>query len=157
MCDMKLYVFEGTVDELNEVASNLGITSTATIAAVPAVPAEPEQAASSITDGEEAVSLIFARRVLKRREISEPMKAVLTTLYNAGDKMIGTSELCEVSNYTRPQFSGLMGAFGRRISHTEGYDSETYFFKAVWDEEKDELTYSLPDSVRDALVKENIV
>lgn len=154
---MKLYVFEGTAEELNEVAANLGITSTTSVAAVPAVRAEPELAATSITDGEEAVSPIFARRVLKRRDISEPMKAVLTALYNAGEEMIGISKLCDASNYTRPQFAGLMGAFGRRISHTQGYDGETYFFKTLWDEDKEEWAYSLPSSVRDALVKEGIV
>lgn len=154
---MKLYVFEGTVEELNEVASNLGIGSTQSTIALPHRQVEPAGTASSITDGEEAVSITFACRVLSRRDISEPMKAVLIALYHSGDAMVGISKLCEASNYTKPQFSGLMGAFGRRISHTQGYDEETYFFKTEWDEDNEEWTYSLPPSVREALVKEGIV
>lgn len=154
---MKLYVFEGTVEELNEVASNLGIGSTPSTIAIPHRQIEPDVTASSITNGEEAVSITFARRVLSRRDISEPMKAVLIALYHSGDEMIGISKLCEASNYTKPQFAGLMGAFGRRISHTQGYDDETYFFKTEWDEDNEEWKYSLPLSVREALVKEGIV
>lgn len=154
---MKLYVFEGTVEELNEVASNLGIGSTTSTVAISHNQVKPDVTASSITDGEEAVSVTFARRVLSRRDISEPMKAVLSALYRSGDEMMSISKLCEASDYTRPQFAGLMGAFGRRISHTQGYDEDTYFFKTEWDEDNDEWTYNLPLSVREALEKEEIV
>jgi len=154
---MKLYVFEGTVEELNEVASNLGINSTTPLSSAQTFQIEPELAATSITDGEEAVSLTFARRVLKRREMSEAMRAVLIYLHAAGDNMVGISKLSEICGYTRSQFAGLMGAFGRRISHTQGYDGETYFFKTVWGDENGEWTYSLPATVKEALVKEGIV
>ena len=33
----------------------------------------------------------------------------------------------------------MMGAFGRRIVNTEGYDSETEFFEWKWDD--DEMTW----------------
>lgn len=153
---MKLYVFEGTVEEVNEISASLGLIR-GDLSSVAVLPVEPEPSGSSVTGGEEAVSLLFARRVLKRRGISEPMKAVLKALYDAGEQMVPISELCDVSGYTRPQFAGLMGAFGRRISHTQGYDGETYFFKTEWDHENGEWLYSLPAAVRDALVKEGFV
>lgn len=156
---MKLYVFEGSVEELSEVAVNLGISKVSE--AVPPVPLEEAEVVggASVTpiEDQEPVSVTFARRVLKRREISEPMMAVLKALYDAKDGYVGSNKLCEVSNYTKPQFAGLMGAFGRRISHTEGYDQETFFFTYVWDEEGSEWRYSIPPSVREALVKEKLI
>lgn len=153
---MKLFVFEGSVDELSEVAKNLGVQS---VAAAVEVPNEPEAAlkAHSASEGDDPVSVKFARRVLKRLAISEPMQAVLQELYDAGDAWVGIEQLCSASNYTRQQFAGLMGAFGRRVSHTQGYDEETYFFEVEWDHENSGWRYKLPSTVRDALVQEEIV
>ncbi|MCA1288659.1 hypothetical protein [Salipiger bermudensis] len=154
---MKLYVFEGTVDELSEVSAKLGLGSTTTVGAAPEPKEEAAQVFSSANDGDEPVSVTFASRVLKRRGVSDAMLSVLAALFEAGDEMLGIEKLCEASGYTRPQFAGLMGAFGRRISHTEGYDPETYFFKTEWNDETHEWTYGLPESVRAALVKEALV
>lgn len=153
---MKLYVFEGSANELSEVAKNLGVQ------AVPsAVEADSEMDAvlkpHPVNEGDDPVSVKFARRVLKRLQISEPMQAVLQELYDAGDAWVGIEQLCSASNYTRQQFAGLMGAFGRRVSHTQGYDEETYFFEVEWDHENHGCRYKIPSSVRDALIQEGIV
>lgn len=153
---MKLYVFEGSVGELSEVAKNLGVQSVPTaIEADDGVEAAPKP--HPVNEGNDPVSVKFARRVLKRRKVSEPMQAVLQELYNAGDAWVGIEQLCSASDYTRQQFAGLMGAFGRRISHTQGYDEETYFFETEWDHENHGWRYKVPSTVRDALIQEGIV
>lgn len=152
---MKLYVFEGSAEELSEVAKNLGVQQ---IPQDESPAAGIEKTGSATPDDDDVpVSVKFARRVLKRRPISEPMRAVLQALYDFGEEWLTMTELCEASDYTRSQFAGLMGAFGRRISHTDGHDEETYFFETEWDDEEGHLSYRIPATVREALEKEGVV
>ena len=44
-----------------------------------------------------------------------------------------------------------MGAFGRRLANTSGYDGEKEFFVWRWNEDNDAWDCRLPDSVRKAL------
>jgi hypothetical protein len=50
-----------------------------------------------------------------------------------------------------------MGAFGRRVRNTPGYDQEAAFFFFEWDDEAGAWKYRLPDTVREALELENLV
>ena len=61
------------------------------------------------------------------------------------------SDLHRVSGYKPQQFAGLMGAFGRRMSHTEGYDGAAHFFDYQWNEDQEAWEYSLPETVYQAL------
>jgi len=157
---MKMYVFEGSPEELSQVAKTL--QTSAPLAGVmvssdePLVPEEVSDKGEEAEGEDEGVTVKFARRVLKRRELSSPLKAVLQKLYEVHD-WVGIEELCEVSNYTRPQFAGLMGAFGRRIVNTQGYDEEASFFFSEWNDETGAWKYRLPDTVREALEAEKLV
>ena len=50
-----------------------------------------------------------------------------------------------------------MGAFGRRVANTEGYDSDLLFFESRWNENEETWDYRLPDTVREALALEQLV
>lgn len=153
---MKMYVFEGTPEELSQVAKTL--QTSAPLAEVTASSSEelaPEEV-SAKGEEVEGVTVKFARRVLRRRELSEPLKAVFRRLYEAND-WVGIEELGDACGYSRQQFAGLMGAFGRRIANTEGYDRESAFFYWEWDDETGAWKYRLPDTVREALKLENVV
>lgn len=151
-----MYVFEGTPEELSQVAKTLQ-TSAPLAQAMDSSPEFPAPEEVSAKDEDtEGVTVRFARRVLKRRELSEPLKAVFQKLYEAND-WVSIEELGEVSEYSRPQFAGLMGAFGRRIANTQGYDQEAAFFFTEWDDEAGAWKYRLPDTVREALELENLV
>lgn len=153
---MKMYVFEGTPEELSQVAKTLQMSAPLAEAVDPSPePLAPEKVSAKAEDTE-GVTLKFARRVLKRRELSSPLKAVFQRLYEAND-WVGIEELGEVSGYSRSQFAGLMGAFGRRITHTQGYDEEAAFFYTEWDDDAGAWKYRLPDTVREALELENLV
>lgn len=157
---MKMYVFEGTPEELSQVAREL--QTSAPLAEVvapshePLVPEEVSDEGEEAEGKDEGVTVKFARRALKRRELSDPLKAVLQKLHEAHD-WVGIEELCEVSKYTRQEFAGLMGAFGRRVTHTPGYDEEAKFFFKEWDYETGAWKYQLPETVREALKLESLV
>jgi hypothetical protein len=50
-----------------------------------------------------------------------------------------------------------MGAFGRRMSHTDNYEQGAYFFDFRWNHETDAWDYRLPETVREALRLEKLV
>ena len=158
---MKLYAFvcEGTTDEVQDFAQRILSTDTGHTLSV-AVP-EKVRPAKGVTMRSNSpdspgkfVTTEFARRVLMRRPSpSQPLQAVLTALAEASPKWLPRSELRRVvaDDYTPQQLAGLMGAFGRRMSHTEGYDEEAHFFDYQWSEEKEDWVYRLPESVLEAL------
>ena len=66
--------------------------------------------------------------------------------------------LHRAAGHSRPaQFRGLMGAFGKRMANTEGYDPEAYFFECRWNEDENVWEYRLPDTVREALTLDALV
>ena len=103
------------------------------------------------------VTTRFARRVLRRRRIRPRMKKLLVALYEAHPDGVSASTLQKVVDYSPAQYAGLMGAFGRRVANTDGYDSEAEFFKWEWDEDEGVWKCRLPDTVREALALEGIV
>ena len=115
-------------------------------------------ATDDATEPEETfVSTEFAKRALHRRHLSPEMKRVLKALYGAHPESLSTEELHHAAGYTPPQFAGLMGAFGRRLSHTNGYDADRHFFDWRWNDEREARECQLPDTVRQALEEEKIV
>ena len=85
------------------------------------------------------------------------MKKVLAALYEADPPWLPLPTLHRVSGYSPSQFAGLMGAFGRRMANTDGYDADAHFFAFRWNDEDDVWDYGLPVSVREALEREELV
>ncbi len=155
---MKMYVFEGTPEEISKVAQAMQPMAAANTTSVEQ-PTEvsPAKKPSKPSEGPaKFVSVEFAHRVLTRRPLSDPFRAVIKALNEAHPAWVSSADLYEASNYTVAQFSGLMGAFGRRMSHTEGFDEDAHFFDYEWDEEVEAWKYRLPDTVREALRLENL-
>ena len=118
---------------------------------------ESSTSSESPEEASRFVTTRFARRTLKRLKLSKPMKKVLRALYDAYPEWLARPTLLEVAGYSPSQFAGLMGAFGRRMANTEGYDSEAEFFEYEWDEAGEVWNYRLPESVREALALEQLV
>ena len=155
---MRMYVLEGTAEEIREVFPTLQLTTEGT-----AVSAKlPDGTSPSTMPSEESeeprrfVSVAFARRVLTRRRLSGPLTAMLKALNESYPEWVTTAAIYDATGYTPAQFAGLMGAFGRRTSHTEGYDDQAHFFDYRWNDETGAWDYRLPDTVREALRLENL-
>ena len=90
------------------------------------------------------------RLFLSRRRLSKEQRTVLLELYQAHPAKVPLSKLRVAIGYTDRQMAGLMGAFGRRFTHTPGYLKGDHFFDWVWQDNN--WLYGLPDSVRTAMV-----
>jgi hypothetical protein len=145
---MRLFVFEGTVAEIAVAYETLNAKADgrAGAATAPMVSAEEPEAKPG-----GHVNLAQAHAILTRRRLSPEQRTVLKILVTQHPKLVSAIELREATNYTKPQFSGLMGAFGRRVSHTQGVEEGTEFFRWEWDEKQNEYLYGLPDSVVEAM------
>ena len=149
----------GTPAEISDVLRALPGTSMVHTAAVELTDevVDSSTTSESLEEASRFVTTRFARRALKRLKLSKPMKKVLTALYEAETERLPLATLQDVAGYSPAQFAGLMGAFGRRLANTEGFDSEAEFFEYDWDEDEETWTYRLPETVREALALEQLV
>ena len=150
---------EGSAEELVEVLRALPRSATLETSAVELVgEMAPSGPVSEPAEGEPRfVTSVFACRTLKRLRLSTPMKKVLVALYEAHPRWLSLPALHRVSGYRPSQFAGLMGAFGRRIANTDGFDADAHFFEYRWNDEEETWDYRLPDSVCGALELEKLV
>jgi len=102
------------------------------------------------------VTTEVARTVFSRRPLSAEQKIVLNMLAVAHPDWVLITQLQAAVHYTPAQFAGLLGAFGRRLSHTEGYVAGSWLFDVEWDVDNGCYRYKLPDSVREAVKLEKI-
>lgn len=107
-------------------------------------------------DASPFVSEAAAYDVLTRRSLADSYKVMFRKLDMAESAWTPAPELQKVLGLNTRGFAGLLGAFGRRISHTPGTGSRA-FFDQYWDEENGYNLYRLPPSVRAALRKAKLV
>lgn len=160
---MKMYLFEGTPEEIGQVMKTMEPSGGASLVAAtkdaknrPPLPLSPPTGANDEDERREFVTVEFAREAMTRIALSEPLKNVLVALRKADPEWVPVADLYEASGYTFQQFAGLMGAFGRRMKYTKGYDEDVHFFDAEWDEKAEAWNYRLPDSVIEAMQLEAI-
>jgi len=146
---MKMYVFDGTPEEISKVVSNfqnehsqlMELNSTSkTKASTKTTPKQHETI-------ERFVTKQFAIDAVTRIKLSTPLRLVMKHLLDKDGSLVPTSVLCELCDYNERQFAGMMGAFGRRMSNTIGYDEKAHFFNYEWNDTNEEWDYSLPPSV----------
>ena len=160
---MKMIVYEGTVEEIAKIAlaiqsaelnivskESLEDSSTSTMDDSTDTPKESDAS-------DKFVSIEVARLALSRRPLSDGQKTVLGNLKAAHPEWVSRDELLAATNYTPHQFAGLMGAFGRRVSHTEGFVANTSIFDFEWNDDLYAYDYRLPDNTFEALCLENLV
>lgn len=152
---MKAVIFDGTPQEVAEALKAMGVAAPITAAVTDIAPAEIDDGeADADEDGDEhtqPLPLTVAKRVLSRLPtISKNMKKTLLALHKAGDDGLLGSELCELLDFDQSQFRGMMGAFGRRVTHTEGWYDGAGFFEYDWEAETG-YRYKLFDTSRKAV------
>ena len=146
-----MFVFEGTPEEISAVARSMLPATTGDVAL--SLEVQQDEARSQSSERPTKFATVeFARRVLGRRPVlSKPFKRVLKALNEAYPEWTLLSDLHSAAHYTPAQFAGLMGAFGRRMSHTDGYDKDAHFFEFRWNDDEDAWEYRLPVTVREVL------
>lgn len=151
---LKMFVFEGTPSQLAEIARGMGIGATALADTDP----DAKVVAPTVADDGEKVfaTTEFARLVLSRRPLSRDQKGLLVILAKAHPEWTLATKIQEALDYSPAQFAGLMGAYGRRITHTDGFVEGSWFFDAVWNYDHGCYEYRLPDSVLAAVLAENL-
>ena len=149
---MKVTIVEGTPEEILAAMPHL---KGSIVSAPPVADERPDPMASG--QGHSYVSSRLARRVLSRRRLKPQQITVLKELYSAHPKLVLAKELQAKTSYTPAQFAGLMGAIGRRVSHTEGYMAGDTFFVQEWNDKDGCWAYGLPDGVREAMKLERLV
>ena len=153
---MRLYVYEGTPDELGEVVAKLPPLAGAKQLVTKEIEIEQEAVVEEEVDERVFVTTKVARLALTRRPLSENMKIILNALYKAHPTKLQTSKLEKLTRLNGDQFRGTMGAFGNRVASTPGY-KDSWFFDQVWDHAGGFYWYGLPDTSREALVLEKLV
>ena len=144
---MKMFVFEGSSEEIINMYRSLLEAEAGTVAAIK-LPDEASSSAIASESSEEEiryVSVAFARRVLTRRPLSGPVMAMLKTLYECHPEWVSWTALCDATGYSSAQFAGLKGAFGRRKSKTPGHDVQARFFEWRENKETGEWEYQVED------------
>lgn len=107
-------------------------------------------------DASPFVSEDMAYDVLTRRTLGEIHVKLLQKLDAAGEAWTTAPDLQSALGVTTREFAGVLGAFGRRLSHTEGVGSRN-FFDQYWDHDHGYNLYRLPPSVRGALRRAKVV
>jgi hypothetical protein len=139
---MKLYVFEGTAEEFSEVAPTIGFKASETDLIQEDNPEKAEGEKRPVTIDE-------AREILTRLELSDNIRQLLGILYAAGQKRLTSDELKKSLKLNTHKFRGMLGAFGRRVSYTA--PGKIWFLDQEWDFHRDQFTWTLPETVRQAM------
>lgn len=103
------------------------------------------------------VSIEFARRVLNRRPLSNAQLIALRGLAEGYPEWVTRDELCAATGYAAHGLAGVMGALGRRVSHTKGYSKGARFFDKTWNDSAGAWDYRLPETVLEALRLEKLI
>ena len=146
---MRFVEFEGTPAEFEQVKHHFTFNSVS-VASAPAAPPPPadERPLPKQTDEELREIVIEA---LTRRRLPSTMATIFRSLLKS-PKGLSTTTLAKELGITRAQLAGVLGAFGRRLSHTEGFpddDERVSLAKREWRD--GERRYVLTPLGRDVL------
>lgn len=148
---MRMTVFEGTLEEIKELHKELSADRDIHVLAVTS---DANGSSGTPGIGEHSwAGTDVAYRALTRIRLSKEQRTIVVAMYNAHPDWTLATTLQKKIGYTASQFAGLMGAFGRRFTHTEGYREGSWFFDQEWDDDHSCVRYRLPDSVRKAVEK----
>ena len=140
---MRAVILEGTSGEVGSAIAQILAVNTR------GPSSKPKEASSE----KEYVTVDFARRCLAREpELPSNLRLVLTMCADASEEGVLRGELRDAIGFGTQQFTGLMGALGKRVANTEGYD-DTWFIWNEWDEGAEDYRYWIADSVIEALKK----
>ncbi len=137
---------EGTVEEISRL-----------LLLVDASPASRlERGRGEASKASPFVSEDLAIAVLTRRPLGETHAKMLNLLDLAGEDWTPAPGIQQELGLSTREFAGVLGAFGKRLSNTDGVGSRS-FFDQYWDGENGYNLYRLPSAVRAALRKTKLV
>lgn len=152
---VKYVMIEGELDEVLALVTGLEASKQAGPAVAAAAPVDPDAEVDS--DEKVFATMEVARKVFGRRPLSKEQKAVIQLLAANDPDWVTAAELQAATGYSRQQFAGLMGAFGRRATHTPGWVEGSTLFDYQWNEDTGAWDYRLPPTVLEAAKHEKIV
>ena len=88
-----------------------------------------------------------AFKMIKRRPLSDGQKALIEKLGSEHPSWTSAKDLQKATKFNANQLAGLLGAFGKRVSSTEGYIQGSILFDYRWDYDHDCYFYRLPEGV----------
>lgn len=149
---MKAVILEGSPQEVGQALKEMGISSGEAVVTSKEIEAPPEKIAE---EEEEWMPMPtdVGRAFLTRIPLAPLQKKTILKIYRAGDKGIMGNELAETLKYSSAQFRGMMGAFGRRMVHTDGFVEGMYFFDQEWIDNVG-YRYRLPETSQAAVEAE---
>ena len=139
---MKMYVFEGSPEELSKMFPTVGLNQSS-------VTVVPSETVTIRTSDPRKVTVEEAVLILTRRHLSDNLRTILIALYEAGEKRLTSDDLKKVSGLNSDQFRGVFGAFGRRVANT--ISDEVVFIDYKWEDTLGQYTWTLPETVRQAM------
>jgi hypothetical protein len=157
MMKVREYEFDGTPDEYLKVANVLRGDR-------PQIYLPSGKPELNITETPETSSVLSKRfvtkeqaiRILTRRKLSKYMEKFIGELFRAGDKKVKSDQLRKMLGFDddsdergADRFRGLLGAFGRRVTHDVG--AEVSFFDDEWNADEGQKEWRLPPSVHQAV------
>ena len=148
---MRMYMFDGTPQEIAEVLETMKISLENTVSVKPSpTPSETEGGSTKFVTRE------FASLVLKRRALTPWTKAMFRKLLDAHPGWVSIAELCEALGCTPETARGVIGGFGTRMVRTDGYVEERQFFQFQWNDQSEAWDYRLSDTACEALQDVNL-
>ena len=150
---MRIVILEGTVEEISQTISLVpAFPSTKVFSMQEETTVEPPPVERSQEQTEKITPVELWVRVLTRRPpLSEPLKKALCALEPAHPEWLSSKDLQMTTGYQPAQLAGMLGALGRRVSKTEGYEKGAEFFETSWSEELGSWEYRLTESSLEAL------
>jgi hypothetical protein len=131
--DMKALFMDGTPAEIEEMIRGLGLGASAL--------ASPRTVGAGPPLAEELIEERLIERFLKRIPLAETQKSALEVIVQANGDWVLSSTIAKKIGYSRAQFSGLMGALGRRWGNTPGWTEELDFGDVEWDAKERQKCY----------------
>jgi hypothetical protein len=127
---MRIIEFEGTPAEFELVKHHFAATP-GSAAPVTLEPPSEAEASHKLSPAEQHEIVVKA---LIRIPLPTTMQKVFKALLKSSNG-VTTEEFAKLLNITRNQLAGVFGAFGRRLSHTEGFpegDEEAWLATNEW-------------------------
>jgi hypothetical protein len=127
---MRVILFEGTQAEFAEVKQHFAHALAVPTAAEPKLhQSEAKSVGSDALSSEKICDVIVD--LFTRRPLPESMVRIFEALFEDREGL-SSKHLIEMLGITSSQFAGVMGAFGRRISHTEGWPENLELAENYW-------------------------
>lgn len=131
---------EGTPEEIAQLKALLEAT-------------EKSPKTSSTSGAKRFVPAELMFRMIKRRSISNPQRNLLIALRDNHPNWTSAKELQKATGYNANQLAGLLGAFGKRVAATDGFEEGMTLFDYDWSYDEDCYLYRLDEDTLQGVLR----